>query len=88
LFDIKRIIGKRYSELEENDELDEYPFDIVNNINNRPTIKVNYRNKEESYQPEQISALVLSKMKQIAEKHIGKQVDRAVITVPAYFNDS
>ena len=84
LYDIKRFIGKRYSEI----ETDDYSFKITADVNDLPLISVMFKNEECKYRPEEISAMVLTKMKEIAEAKLGKYVKKAVITVPAYFNDS
>lgn len=65
-----------------------WPFNIVKGENDKPLIEVTFKGKKERFHPEQISSMVLEKMKQIAEDYLGKAVTDAVITVPAYFNDS
>lgn len=87
LFDIKRIIGKKYSDDSVQDDLDNYPFTISPDVNDLPMIEVQYKGETKKFRPEEISAMVLSKMKEIAEDYLGKKVKNAVITVPAYFND-
>ena len=88
LFDIKRLLGKRHSDDTVQDDLNNFPFEVVPDKNDIPTINVQYKGQPKSFKPEQISALVLEKMKKIAEDRLGKRVKKAVITVPAYFNDS
>ena len=88
IFNVKRIIGRKFTEPEVQDFIKTVPYTICNNGKNRPVIKATYKNKEMSFSPEEISSLVLTKMKEIAEAYIGKKVKNAVITVPAYFNDS
>ena len=88
VFDAKRILGKRFSDDDVQSDLDMFPFEVVGDRNDIPTIKVNYKGEDRMFKPEQISALVLEKMKKIAEEQLGKRVRKAVITVPAYFNDS
>jgi len=63
------------------------PFDIVNN-NSKPYISVNVQGAPKTYSPEEISSMILIKMKEISETFLGKKVENAVVTVPAYFNDS
>ena len=63
------------------------PYNIVNK-DNRPYVVIRYQEKAKAYAPEEISAMVLSKLKSDAEKYLGKVIDRAVVTVPAYFNDA
>ena len=88
LYDIKRLIGKRYSDEKVQEDLARYPFEVNADMNDVPVIKVNYKGEIRTFKPEQISAMVLSKMREIAEAKIGKTVKKAVVTVPAYFNDS
>ena len=64
-----------------------WPFQVVNDGNNRPQVVVNWDNDERRFHPEEISAKVLEKVKIFAEKFTGKQVKNAVVTVPAYFNN-
>jgi heat shock 70kDa protein 1/2/6/8 len=87
LFDIKRLIGRKYSDEQVQDDLDMFPFKVEPDMNDLPLIKVFFRNQERSYKPEQISAFVLEKMKTCAEEYLGMTVKKAVITVPAYFSD-
>ena len=84
LFDIKRIIGKKYYDESVQDDLENLPFKMKSDKNGMPLIEVDGKN----YRAEQISGLVLSHMKEIAENKIGQKINKAVITVPAYFNDS
>ena len=88
IYDNKRIIGKRYTDDDLQNDLENFYFNIVPDLHNKPLIKVDYKGKEKKLSPEQISALVLGKMRSIAEHKLGKRVKKAVITVPAYFNDS
>jgi heat shock 70kDa protein 1/2/6/8 len=90
LFDIKRIIGKRFTDEDLMDDINSshYPFEIISDENDLPLINVEYKKKTQQFRPEQISAMLLSRMREIAENRIGKTVKNAVITVPAYFNDS
>ncbi len=88
IFGVKRLMGKRFSDDDVQQDVDSYPYKVCADKFDIPTIKVQYRGEERSLKPEQISALILEKMKGIAEAKLGKRVKRAVITVPAYFNDS
>lgn len=88
IFNIKRLMGKRFSDDEVQEDLQSYPFKVTADKYDVPTIKVQYKGEERSLKPEQISALILEKMKTIAEERLKKRVKKAVITVPAYFNDS
>ena len=88
IFGVKRLMGKRFSDDDVQQDVESYPYKVCPDKFDIPTIKVQYRGEERSLKPEQISALILEKMKGIAEAKLGKRVKRAVITVPAYFNDS
>jgi molecular chaperone DnaK len=82
VFSIKRFMGRKIDEVES--ELKTVPYDVVGGKDNRAVVKIS----GEDFTPEQISAMILSKMKADAEKYLGEPVTDAVITVPAYFNDS
>jgi L1 cell adhesion molecule like protein len=89
VFDAKRMIGRKYSELknELKNELKHWPFKVSSGNDDKPVIEVNYQGEVRTFTPEEISSMVLVKMKDIAEKYIGEEVKNAVITCPAYFND-
>ncbi|KAL0233347.1 hypothetical protein GEMRC1_012092 [Eukaryota sp. GEM-RC1] len=86
VYDIKRIIGRRFDEQVVQDEKKRFPFEIVNK-DNRPYVGFELAGEKKAYSPEEISAMVLTKMKQTAEDYLGQPVKNAVITVPAYFSD-
>ena len=65
-----------------------WPFKVVSGTGGTPIIEVNYKGEQKTFKAEEISSMVLSKMKEIAEAYLGKEVKNAVVTVPAYFNDS
>jgi L1 cell adhesion molecule like protein len=88
IYDAKRLIGRKFNDPIIKKEVDLFPFDVVSDNNNMPLIKVKYKNEEKKYHPEEISSMILLKMKDIAEAYIGESIKDAVITVPAYFNDS
>lgn len=88
LFGVKRLMGKRYSDDDVQEDLETYPYMVTGDQNDVPTIHVTYGETTRKLKPEQVSALVLEEMKRTAENYIGKKVKKAVITVPAYFNDS
>jgi len=89
VYDAKRLIGRKFSDKIVKDDMKYYSFDVVGDSEDRPQIKIQLEGKEaEKYYPEQISAMILEKMKNIAENYIGQKVTKAVITVPAYFNDA
>ena len=87
VYDAKRLIGRKFDDPTVQTDIKTFPFE-VSESNNKPIINVNYKNEKKTFQPEEISSMVLTKMKEIAESYIGEKVDSAVITVPAYFNDS
>ena len=84
LYAIKRLIGRNFQDEKVQKELKTAPYNIIKADNNDAWVEANGK----KYAPSQISAYVLQKMKETAEKHIGAKVDKAVITVPAYFNDA
>jgi len=85
IFDAKRLIGRPFTDKDIQKEINHLPFKIINK-GNKPTIKIPVINKD--FSPEEISGMVLSKMKQIASDYLGREVKNAVVTVPAYFNDA
>ncbi|XP_049878898.1 heat shock protein 68-like [Pectinophora gossypiella] len=87
IFDAKRLIGRKYDDPKIQQDLQHWPFKVVNE-SGKPKIQVAYKGKNIRFAPEEISSMVLSKMKEVAEAYIGSTVRDAVITVPAYFNDS
>ncbi len=84
LFGVKRLIGRKFKDSEVKKDIKNSPFEIIEAENGDAWVKA----KGEKYAPSQISAFVLQKMKETAEKHLGQPVTQAVITVPAYFNDA
>nr|CAB3254511.1 hsp70 heat shock protein 70 [Phallusia mammillata] len=87
IFDAKRLIGRKYDDATVQSDKKHWPFKVTNK-NGKPFLAVEHQGERKSFAPEEISAMVLTKMKQIAEAYLGKDVNQAVITVPAYFNDS
>jgi len=87
VYDAKRMIGRRYSEKTIQKDIKLWPFEVVNR-EGKPYVKVNYQGGERTFAPEEISAMVLTKMKLVAEAYLGKKVTHAVVTVPAYFDDA
>ncbi|ROL54310.1 Heat shock cognate 71 kDa protein [Anabarilius grahami] len=87
VFDAKRLIGRRFDDGVVQSDMKHWPFNVIND-NTRPKVQVDYKGETKSFYPEEISSMVLTKMKEIAEAYLGKTVSNAVITVPAYFNDS
>jgi len=87
VFDAKRLIGRTYNDKHVTADKKLLPFDIVNK-NGKPYVSVVSGDKKREFAPEEISAMVLTKMKETAEAYLGEEVQSAVITVPAYFNDA
>ncbi|CAC5424714.1 HSPA5 [Mytilus coruscus] len=87
IFDVKRLIGREWDDESIQSDIKHYPFKVLNK-NNKPHIEVKVGNSTKVFAPEEISAMVLTKMKDIAEGYLGKKVTNAVVTVPAYFNDA
>ncbi len=84
IYDAKRLIGRKFSDQVVQDDMKLWPFKVVKDDTDRPQISV----KDKNFYAEEISAMVLSHMKEIAESFLGENIKDAVITVPAYFNDS
>lgn len=87
LYDVKRFIGRRFSEETVQRDMKLLPFKIINK-NDKPFIEVSVKGEKKTFAPEEVSAMVLVRMKEIAEEYLGTSVKNAVITVPAYFNDA
>ncbi|AAS51265.1 ACR038Wp [Eremothecium gossypii ATCC 10895] len=87
IFDIKRLIGLKYNDKTVQREIKHLPFEVVDK-NGMPAVAVTVKGERKLFTPEEISGMVLGKMKQIAEEYLGKKVTHAVVTVPAYFNDA
>ncbi|XP_022665645.1 heat shock 70 kDa protein cognate 4 [Varroa jacobsoni] len=87
VFDAKRLIGRRFDDSAVQSDMKHWSFDVVND-GGKPKIKVDFKGESKTFFPEEISSMVLTKMKEIAEAYLGTSVSHAVITVPAYFNDS
>ncbi|KAM9290285.1 heat shock-related 70 kDa protein 2 [Cariama cristata] len=87
IFDAKRLIGRKYDDPTVQADMKHWPFRVVNE-GGKPKVQVEYKGEMKTFFPEEISSMVLTKMKEIAEAYLGRKVQNAVITVPAYFNDS
>jgi len=87
IFDAKRLIGRKFNESTVQSDRKHWPFQVVDQ-NGLPRLRVEYQSEEKTFTPEEISSMVLVKMKETAEAYLGTPVTEAVITVPAYFNDS
>ncbi|GMP22998.1 hypothetical protein CsSME_00000768 [Camellia sinensis var. sinensis] len=88
VFDAKRLIGRRFSDASVQGDMKLWPFKVVPGPGDKPMIVVSYKGEEKQFAAEEISSMVLIKMKEIAEAFLGSTVKNAVVTVPAYFNDS
>ncbi|XP_059143506.1 endoplasmic reticulum chaperone BiP [Physella acuta] len=87
VFDVKRFIGRSWEDKSVQHDIKYYPFKVVNK-NSKPYVVVDTSEGEKTFAPEEISAMVLGKMRDIAEEYLGKKITNAVVTVPAYFNDA
>ncbi|CAF92124.1 unnamed protein product [Tetraodon nigroviridis] len=87
VFDAKRLIGRKQDDPTVQADVKLWPFKVIGD-GGKPKIQVEYKGEEKSFYPEEISSMVLVKMKEIAEAYLGQKVSNAVVTVPAYFNDS
>jgi len=88
VFDAKRLIGRKFDSPEVQSDLKHWPFKVRAGTAGKPTITVEFKEQSKDFTAEEISSMVLIKMKEIAEAFLGREVANAVITVPAYFNDS
>ncbi|XP_065079609.1 heat shock 70 kDa protein cognate 4 isoform X2 [Ochlerotatus camptorhynchus] len=87
IFDAKRLIGRKFDDPACQSDMKHWPFEVVS-VEGKPKIQVEYKGETKNFFPEEISSMVLTKMKETAEAYLGKTVSNAVVTVPAYFNDS
>ena len=88
VFDAKRLIGRRFSDSSVQSDMKLWPFKIQAGPADKPMIYVEYKGEEKEFAAEEISSMVLIKMREIAEAYLGVTIKNAVVTVPAYFNDS
>jgi heat shock protein 1/8 len=87
VFDAKRLIGRKFNDAEVQADMKHFPFKIVDKAT-KPVIEVEFKGETKTFTPEEISSMVLTKMRETAEAYLGGSVNNAVVTVPAYFNDS
>jgi len=87
VFDAKRLIGRKFSDAEVQADMKHFPFKIIER-GGKPIIEVEFKGETKVFTPEEISSMVLTKMRETAESYLGGTVNNAVVTVPAYFNDS
>jgi len=88
VFDAKRLIGRKFDDPVVQADIKLWPFKVTKGTAGKPMIQVDFKGETKTFAAEEISAMVLGKMKNIAESYLGTEVKNAVITVPAYFNDS
>jgi len=87
IYDVKRLIGRDYNDPHVQNDMKSLSYTVVNS-SNKPHVEVQYKGETKKFSPEEISAMVLTKMKSCAESYLGTEVKDAVVTVPAYFNDA
>ena len=87
VFDAKRLIGRKFNDTEVQADMKHFPFKVVAK-DGKPNVQVEFKGEEKTFSPEEISAMILTKMRETAESYLGGTVTNAVVTVPAYFNDS
>jgi len=87
IFDAKRLIGRKFEDASVQSDMKHWPFEVISD-GGKPKLQVEYKGEKKSFFPEEVSSMVLTKMKETAEAYLGKTVTDAVVTVPAYFNDS
>jgi len=88
VFDAKRLIGRKFSDEKVQDDIKDWSYTVVSGVGDKPMINVTSHGEKKTFSPEEISSMVLIKMKEVAESYMGTAVKDAVVTVPAYFNDS
>ncbi|KAI5481423.1 heat shock 70kDa protein 1/8 [Pseudohyphozyma bogoriensis] len=87
VFDAKRLIGRKWADAEVQADMKHWPFAVIDKAT-KPIIEVEYKGEKKQFTPEEVSSMILLKMKETAEAYLGTTVTNAVVTVPAYFNDS
>lgn len=87
VFDAKRLIGRKFDDPKIQEDIKHWPFTVINDCG-KPKIQVEFKGERKTFAPEEVSSMVLTKMREVAEVYLGSTIKDAVITVPAYFNDS
>lgn len=87
IFDIKRMIGRKFNDKDVQNDMKHFPFKVIEK-SGKPNVQVDVKGSSKTFTPEEVSAMILGKMKDVAETYLGKKVTHAVVTVPAYFNDN
>ncbi|XXG54765.1 hypothetical protein AAC387_Pa03g2563 [Persea americana] len=88
VFDVKRLIGRKFDDVSVQSDIELWPFKVIAGEDNKPMIIVQYKGKKKQFSAEEISSMILTKMREIAQDYLGCNIKNAVVTVPAYFNDS
>ena len=88
LYDIKRLIGRKYDDTTVQSDIKLWSFAVEKDSTDKPLVSVKVKGEDKKFHPEEISAMVIQRLKETAEAYLGHPVKKAVITVPAYFNDS
>jgi heat shock protein 1/8 len=88
IFDAKRLIGRKFKDSTVQNDIKQWPFKVIEKEDGKPFIQVSYKDELKEFRPEELSAMILVKMKETAEGFLNEKVKKAVITVPAYFNDA
>ncbi|GAM84356.1 hypothetical protein ANO11243_023500 [Dothideomycetidae sp. 11243] len=87
IFDIKRMIGRKFNDKDVQRDMKHFPFKVVNK-SGQPRVEIDVKGEAKTFTPEEVSSMILQKMKEVAEAYLGEKVTNAVVTVPAYFNDA
>jgi heat shock 70kDa protein 1/2/6/8 len=87
VFDAKRLVGRRFNDAEVQSDMKHWPFKVIDK-DGKPIVEIEHKGEKKTFTPEEISSMVLVKMREVSEAYLGGKVESAVITVPAYFNDS
>ena len=88
VFDAKRMIGRKFSDAQIQADIKDWSYKVIAGEADKPMISVEFHGEQKQFSAEEISSMILVKMKEIAEAYLGKEIKNAVVTVPAYFNDS